>query len=80
MGGLNTSRPVYPYKTQGKMVRRPWFSPEEYKQLYEAARAYAKEPRATITNGMLSKSTTSFCSWRTQGYDLMKPSTFNIAT
>jgi integrase len=33
-----------PYKTQGKVVRRPWFSPEEYKQLYEAARAYAKEP------------------------------------
>ncbi len=26
------------------MVHRPWFSPEEYKQLYEAARAYAKEP------------------------------------
>ncbi len=33
-----------PYKTQGKVVHRPWFSPEEYKQLYEATRAYAKEP------------------------------------
>jgi integrase len=33
-----------PYKTQGKVVHRPWFSPEEYKKLYEAARAYAKEP------------------------------------
>ena len=33
-----------PYKTQGKIVHRPWFSPEEYKQLYEAARAYAREP------------------------------------
>ncbi len=33
-----------PYKSQGKIVHRPWFSPEEYKQLYEAARAYAKEP------------------------------------
>jgi integrase len=33
-----------PYTTQGKVVHRPWFSPEEYKQLYEAARAYAKEP------------------------------------
>jgi integrase len=33
-----------PYKTQGKVGHRPWFSPEEYKQLYEAARAYAKEP------------------------------------
>jgi len=36
-----------PYKTQGKIVHRPWFSPAEYKQLYEATRAYAKtaEPR-----------------------------------
>jgi len=33
-----------PYKTQGKIAHRPWFSPEEYKTLYEAARAYAKEP------------------------------------
>ncbi len=33
-----------PYKTQGKIAHRPWFSPEEYKALYEAARAYAKEP------------------------------------
>lgn len=33
-----------PYKTQGKIAHRPWFSPDEYKQLYEAARAYAKEP------------------------------------
>ena len=33
-----------PYKSQGKVVHRPWFSPEEYKQLYEAARAYAREP------------------------------------
>ena len=33
-----------PYKTQGKLSHRPWFSPDEYKQLYEAARAYAKTP------------------------------------
>jgi integrase len=33
-----------PYKTQAKVTHRPWFSPEEYKQFYEAARAYAKEP------------------------------------
>lgn len=31
-----------PYKTQGKIVHRPWFSPAEYKQLYEATRAYIK--------------------------------------
>ena len=33
-----------PYKTQGKVVHRPWFSPAEYKQLYEATRAYAQNP------------------------------------
>lgn len=33
-----------PYKTQGKVVHRPWFSPAEYKQLYEATREYAREP------------------------------------
>jgi integrase len=33
-----------PYKTQGKIVHRPWFSPAEYKQLYTATRAYAKDP------------------------------------
>ena len=33
-----------PYKTQGKVVHRAWFSPAEYKQLYEATRAYAQKP------------------------------------
>ncbi|MBT1315051.1 hypothetical protein JQN09_24595, partial [Phocaeicola dorei] len=36
-----------PYRSQGKIAHRAWFSPEEYKQLYEAARAYAKEPART---------------------------------
>ena len=31
-----------PYRTQGKIVRRPWFSPAEYKQLYAATRDHAK--------------------------------------
>lgn len=31
-----------PYKTQGKIVHRAWFSPEEYKLLYKATGAYAK--------------------------------------
>jgi len=36
-----------PYKSQGKVVHRPWFSPAEYKQLYESTREYAKlaDPR-----------------------------------
>jgi integrase len=29
-----------PYKTQGKIVHRAWFSPAEYKQLYEATRVH----------------------------------------
>src|SRR5665213_2910212 len=33
-----------PYRTQGKVVHRAWFSPAEYKQLYEATREYAKTP------------------------------------
>ena len=35
-----------PYRTQGKIVHRPWFSPEEYKELYTATREYAKSARA----------------------------------
>lgn len=31
-----------PYKTQGKIVHRPWFSPEEYKSLYTATRENIK--------------------------------------
>ncbi len=34
-----------PYKTQGKIMHRQWFSPVEYKQLYEATRQNAKEPK-----------------------------------
>jgi hypothetical protein len=33
-----------PYKTSGKISHRAWFSPEEYKRLYEATRERAKKP------------------------------------
>lgn len=33
-----------PYETQGKVVHRPWFSPEEYKNLYIVSREYARNP------------------------------------
>jgi integrase len=33
-----------PYKTSGKIVHRAWFSPEEYKQLYQATRDRAEKP------------------------------------
>ena len=33
-----------PYKASGKVTRRAWFSPAEYRQLYEATRRRAKNP------------------------------------
>lgn len=33
-----------PYKTSGKISHRAWFSPEDYKRLYEATRERAKHP------------------------------------
>ena len=32
-----------PYRTQGKIMHRPWFSPEEYIQLYKATRQHARK-------------------------------------
>ena len=37
-----------PYKAQGKIGHRAWFSPAEYKQLYEATREYAKSAAAPV--------------------------------
>jgi integrase len=37
-----------PYRTQGKIVHRPWFSPDEYKQLYQATREYARSARSEV--------------------------------
>jgi integrase len=34
-----------PYKSSGKITHRAWFSPSEYKQLYEATRERAKNPK-----------------------------------
>ena len=34
-----------PYKTSGKITHRAWFSPTEYKSLYEATRERAKTPK-----------------------------------
>ena len=34
-----------PYKTSGKIKHRAWFSPDEYKALYEATRERAKNPK-----------------------------------
>lgn len=34
-----------PYRASGKVSHRAWFSPEEYKRLYEATRERARNPR-----------------------------------
>jgi integrase len=34
-----------PYRASGKVSHRAWFSPEEYRRLYEATRARAKNPK-----------------------------------
>jgi integrase len=34
-----------PYKKSGKIVHRAWFSPEEYKKLYQANRERARNPK-----------------------------------
>jgi len=34
-----------PYKASGKIVHRAWFSPEEYKTLYQATRERARKPK-----------------------------------
>jgi len=34
-----------PYRASGKISHRAWFSPEEYRQLYEATRERARHPR-----------------------------------
>jgi integrase len=33
-----------PYRSSGKISHRAWFSPEEYKQIYEATRRRARKP------------------------------------
>lgn len=35
-----------PYKTAGKLTRRAWFAPEEYKKLYEATSRRANNPKS----------------------------------
>ena len=34
-----------PYKANGKVTHRAWFSPEEYRRLYEATRERARNPK-----------------------------------
>ena len=44
-----------PYKTSGKISHRAWFSPDEYRTLYEATRARAKKPKKERWRGESEK-------------------------
>lgn len=44
-----------PYRASGKISHRAWFSPEEYRQLYEATRARAKKPKKERWRGESEK-------------------------
>ena len=50
-----------PYKTSGKITHRAWFSPEEYKRLYEATRERAKHPKK-LRIGNECETTARLCS------------------
>ena len=62
-----------PYKTSGKVEHRAWFSPEEYKILYEATRERAKILRSRAGARSARHFTTMFYSWATRGYGPMRP-------
>jgi hypothetical protein len=40
-----------PYRSSPKISHRAWFSPEEYKKLYQATRKRAHEPKKGIQLG-----------------------------
>ena len=50
-----------PYKASGKISHRGWFSPEEYKRLYEATRAEAKSMKSPTLEEN-SRATSRLCS------------------
>lgn len=68
-----------PYRTQGKIVHRPWFSPAEYKQLYSAT-ASTRKIRRSGSAGTRSRSMTTCCSWPILAFVPMKQKTFSTAT
>jgi hypothetical protein len=69
-----------PYKAQGEIVHRPWFSPAEYKQLYEATRAYAEKPTQSSREWEAEQLHDFSCSWPIPGPARTKPGTCSTAT
>ena len=68
-----------PYKASGKISHRAWFSPEEYKKLYEATRRRRKNRSGTATSGKAPSFMTMSSSWRIRGFGLTRPPVLNIA-
>ncbi len=68
-----------PYKMQGKVVHRPWFSPEEYKLLYTTSGNGRATRRSHSTAGMPNRCTTISCSWAIQACGRTRPGICSIA-
>ena len=70
-----------PYRSSPKISHRAWFSPEEYKKLYEATRKRAHEPKTgALQMGIANSFTITFCSRPTPACGPMKRGAFNSGT
>jgi hypothetical protein len=69
-----------PYRASPKISHRAWFSPEEYKQLYEATRRRALHPRSLALVGRRNRSTITSFSPRTPDFDPMRRCAFSFET
>lgn len=68
-----------PFKASRKISHRAWFSPQEYRLLYEATREREESQERELALES-SNSTTTYCLWPTQGFDRMKRRDWNIVT
>jgi len=68
-----------PYRSNGKISHRAWFSPVEYSST-SRPRNERKTPKKSAIATMVKNSMTSSSSWPTRACDLMKLSASNIAT
>jgi hypothetical protein len=69
-----------PYRSSPKISHRAWFSPEEYKQLYEATRKRAHEPKQERYRWDRSSCTIMYCLESISACGLMRHGGFNSVT
>lgn len=69
-----------PYKSQGKVAHRPWFSPEEYSNFMRRRGPTPRSRPTAILSGMPNRFMTSSCSWPTLAFGRTRPSTFSTET